>query len=162
MAAWEARVDSPTDDLARKMSDELRDSWQVKALIATQKIELGATLLSVLAHTYDDAMQVLMRVAFPGFTSIKPPFLCTAGKVAKNGTIVADLVTPDGRIVKDYVLFRTERHLRDSFRRLADCMKLNDSDRIEMFKCVQRWVVADRRLDPTMNPRDPDAKRLTH
>ena len=51
--------------------------------------------------------------------------------------------------------------MRDAFRRLADRLKLSDSDRIEMFKYVQRWVVADRRLDPTFDPQDPDAKRLT-
>jgi hypothetical protein len=50
--------------------------------------------------------------------------------------------------------------MRDAFRRLADRLKLNDADRIELFKCVQRWVVADRRLDPTFDPKDPDAKRL--
>ena len=137
-------------------------TWQCRALVATQSDPIGATLLSALAHTYDDAMPVLLRVAFPGFTSIRPPFLCTAGKIAKTGAIVADMVTPDGRIIKDYVLWQTERSLRDAFRRLADRMKLSDPDRTEMFRCVQRWVVADRRIDPTMDPRDPDAKRLTH
>lgn len=139
---------------------ELRETWQVRALMATQNDPIGTTLLSVLAHSYDDAMHVLMRVAFPGFTSIRPPFLCTAGKVAKTGAVVADLVTNDGNILKDFVLWNTERSLRDAFRRLADRLRFNDKDRTEMFKCVQRWVVADRRLDPTMDPKDPDAKRL--
>jgi hypothetical protein len=31
-----------------------------------------------------------------------------------------------------------------------------------MFAAVKRWVVADRRLDPNMDPQDPDAKRLVH
>lgn len=155
-------MDFSTEDLASMMSDELRETWQVKALIATRQGMIGATVLSMLAHSYDDAMPVLMRVAFPGFTSIVPPFLCTAGKVEKTGAIVADMVTSDGQIVKDVALFRSELAMRDAFRRLADSMKLDDRDRIEMFKCVQRWVVADRRLDPMMDPRDPDAKRLTH
>lgn len=145
-----------------KHAHELRESWQVKTLVETQREEIGATLLSALAHSYDDAMPVLMRIAFPGFTSIKPPFLCTCGKIGKAGAIVADMVTPDGAIIKDYVLWPSELHLRDAFRKLADRLKLNDKDRIELFRCVQRWVVADRRLDPNMDPRDPDAKRLTH
>jgi hypothetical protein len=52
--------------------------------------------------------------------------------------------------------------MQNDFRRLADRLKLSDADRIEMFKCVQRWVVADRRLDPSFDPRDPDAKRLVN
>jgi hypothetical protein len=31
-----------------------------------------------------------------------------------------------------------------------------------MFKCVSRWLRADRRLDPTFDPQDPDAKRLVN
>jgi hypothetical protein len=29
-----------------------------------------------------------------------------------------------------------------------------------MFKYAQAWVVADRRLDPTFDPQDPDARRV--
>jgi hypothetical protein len=121
---------------------------------------MAAVLLSVLAHNFDDAMPILLRIAYPGFTSIAAPFYCTAGKLAKSGQIVADVVTTDGQIVKDAKVFDSEIQMRDAFRRLADRMKLSDSDRVEMFKCVQRWVVADRRLDPNFDPKDPDAKRL--
>lgn len=55
--------------------------WTARALVATRREHIGVVLLSVLAHNYDDAMPVLLRVAFPGFTSIQAPFLCTAGKV---------------------------------------------------------------------------------
>ena len=147
---------------AHKTAQELRDTWQVRALIETRDYQIGAVLLSVLAHNYDDVMEVLMRVAFPGFHSIALPFLCSAGRIDHSGRIVADMAASNGAIIKDYVLYPTERALRDDFRRLADRMKLNDKDRIEMFKAVQRWVVADRRLDPTMDPADPDAKRLVH
>src|SRR5262245_556628 len=139
----------------------MRDSWQCRALLMAEG-RAFSVLLSVLAHTYDDAMPVLLRVTFPGFTSIGAPFLCTAGKVAKSGAIVANMVDFDGCIVKDFALYRDETEMRDEFRRLADRLRLSDDDRMEMFKCVQRWVVADRRLDPTMDPRDPDAKRLVH
>lgn len=136
--------------------------WQSRVLVATQGEHIGIVLLSVLAHNFDDAMPVLLRVAFPGFTSIAPPFLCTAGKVAKTGAVVADVVNHNGTISKDVALYINETALRDDFRRLADRLKLDDADRVEMFKCVQRWVVADRRLDPTFDPQDPDAKRLVH
>ncbi len=148
--------------LARKHFSELRDTWQVRALVQSKSQHVGVVLLSVLAHNFDEAMPVMLRVAFPGFTSISPPFLSTCGKVGKSGHVVADIVHRDGKIQKDAAIYMSETHLRDDFRRLADTLKLTDYDRSEMFKCVQRWVVADRRLDPTMDPQDPDAKRLVH
>lgn len=156
-------MDTALDDLklARESAD-WRETWQVRVLIETQRSHIGTVMLSALAHTYDDAMFVMMRVAFPGFKSITPPFLCSAGKVDKNGAVVADVVQRAGTIKKDVCLYTSEIQMRDELRRLADRMRLNDADRVEMFKVVQRWVVADRRLDPTMNPADPDAKRLVH
>lgn len=145
----------------KRHHDDLRASWQVRALIEAKNKKVGVTLLSVLAHTYDEAMFVIMRVAFPGFTSISPPFLCTAGKIAKTGHVVADAVMPDGTISKNIALYRNSRELRDAFRHLADKLKLDDEDRLEMFSALRRWIVCDFRLDPAMDPKDPDAKRLT-
>lgn len=136
--------------------------WQCRALVEAKRRggNVAVALLSVLAHNYDDAMPVLLRVAFPGFTSIEAPFLCSAGRVAKNGVVMADVVNRDGTITKNVGIYRNEMALRDNFRRLADTLSLTDAERIEMFKAVQRWVVADTRIDPSMDPRDPEAKRL--
>ncbi len=138
---------------------DLRASWQARVLAACGGHD-GQVVLSVLAHNYDEAMPALLRVVFPGFTSIVAPFYCTAAKVAKSGHVVADVVTKGGEVVKDVKVFDSEGHMQDTFRRIADRLKLNDQDRVELFKCVQRWVVADRRLDPNFDPKDPDAKRL--
>lgn len=149
-------------DLERNIAFDLRGSWQCKVLTAA-KGQLGAVVLSVLAHNFDEAMPVLLRIVFPGFTSIVAPFYCTAAKVDKSGAVVADCVSKEGQIIKDAIVFGSEGLMQDQFRGLADRLKLGDADRIELFKCVQRWVVADRRLDPTFDPKDPDAKRLvTH
>jgi len=152
-----------TDPVAKviesSLAFDLRASWQARVLAAAGG-HLGAVVLSVLSHNFDEAMPALLRLVFPGFTSITAPFYCTAGKVDKTGAVVADVVTKTGDIVKDSVVFASEAQLQTEFRRLADRLKLNDADRIEMFKCVQRWVVADRRLDPNFDPKDPDAKRL--
>lgn len=139
---------------------DLRDTWQGRTLAAATG-KTAAVLLSVLAHNYDDALLPLLQVVFPGFSSITAPFFSTAGKVAKSGHIVADMVTKVGRIEKDFPIYRDEFEMQNDFRRLADRLKLSDSDRTEMFGALKRWVVADRRLDPTMDPKDPDAKRLT-
>lgn len=153
----------PVIDLKDRLTFDICDTWQARVLVAAQqKTEgvIGAVALSVIAHNYDEALLPLLMTIFPGFQSIKPPALCTAGRIDKEGAVVASLVERSGRIVKDYRLYRNEIELRDDFRRLADELKLNDSDRIELFMCLQKWVVADRRLDPTMDPKDPDAKRL--
>jgi hypothetical protein len=147
-------------EFAKVIEFDLRGSWQARALVATT----GAArmvMLSVLAHTLEEATITLCYAAFADFDGSLPlPALVTAAKIDKTGAVVANMCGTDGVILKDVVLFRTEIEMRDAFRRLADRMKFNDPDRIEMFKYVQRWVVADRRLDPTFDPKDPDAKRL--
>ena len=138
---------------------DIKDTWQARCLIGAREWQ-KAIVLSVLAHNFDDAMPALMETLYPGFRSIVPPFLTTAARVSKTGAVVANVRMPGGRIVKDMVLYRNEVALRNDFRRLADKIKLSDAERVELFAAVKNWVVADRRLDPTMDPKDPDAKRL--
>lgn len=149
-------------EFATTIEFDLRGSWQARALVET-KGPARMVMLSVLAHTLEEAVITLCFAAFHDFDGRLPiPALVSAARIAKTGAVVADMVDRFGTIKKDTVLFKTELEMRDAFRRLADRMKLSDSDRIEMFKYVQRWVVADRRLDPTFDPQDPDAKRLVH
>ncbi len=140
---------------------DLRASWQARTLMAASG-RTAAVLLSVLAHNFDECMETLLAVCFPGFTSINTPFLSSAGRVQKNGAITADVVERTGAITKQKVIYKNGTELRDEFRRLADHLKMNDLDRAAMFACVQRWIVCDYRIDPTFDPRDPDAKRLVH
>lgn len=146
--------------LEKKLAFDIRGSWQCRAL-AQVKGPSRAVLLSVLAHTLDEALPTLCALVIPDFDgSIEPPFLTTAAKIDKTGAIVADVCDRDGTIHKDEVIFVNEVQMRDQFRKLADRMKFNDADRIELFKYAQRWVVADRRLDPNFDRKDPDARRL--
>jgi len=148
-------------ELERKLAFDLRGSWQARVVAATSG-PFRKVLLSVIAHTYEeagvDAILTLIDPSFDGRLSL--PGLSTAAKIDKTGAIVADVIDRSGLIHKDEVIFVNEMQMRDAFRALADRVKLNDADRIEFFKVVQRWVVADRRLDPNLDPRDPDAKRL--
>lgn len=148
-----------TDLTWRRHADELRQTWQGKVLGAAQG-KLGAVVLSVLAHNFDDEMSVLLRVVFPGFTTITAPFLISAGKVAKTGHVCADVAKRDGTIVKMAILYRDTLALQSDMRRLADLVKLSDRDRNALFGAVKNWLVCDYRLDPTMDPKDPDARRL--
>lgn len=155
-------MDAAIEPLSQtKHAQDLRQSWQGRVLAASTG-KLGAVALSVLAHNYDDAMPVLLRVVFPGFTSIAAPFYCTAGKVAKTGQVIADMVTRDGQVIKNAEVFRDEKQMEGAFRRLADRLRLSDAERVELFACVKRWVVCDFRLDPNLDPQDPGAKRLVH
>lgn len=147
-------------DLEKMFAFDLRGSWQGRALAETKGVA-RAVMMSVLAHTLDEAMPTLCAATFPDFDgSIAAPHLTTAAKIAKTGAIVADVVDRDGTIHKDEPIFISELTMQAAFRHLADRLKLSDPDRIEMFRYVQRWVVADRRLDPTFDRKDPDAKRL--
>jgi hypothetical protein len=143
-------------------ADELREMWPARVIHATRYEPIGMVVLSMLAHSYDDAMPVLLECVFPGFRSITTPFICSYGKVDKSGRIIADVVWADWEApTRNEVIFRDLAHLQKTFRKLADKLKLSDPDRIQLFDCARKWVTADMRLDPEMDPKDPDAKRLT-
>jgi hypothetical protein len=148
--------------LEQRLMFDLRGTWQARVLAGTRD-DLQAIVMSILAHNYDEQMPVLMAVVFPGFAAGRTPapdaLFCSAARIDKAGRVVADM-DRYGIKRKDSVVFESEIHMRGVFRKLADMMKLSDRDRIEMFHAVQNWVVADRRLDPAMDPKDPDAKRL--
>jgi hypothetical protein len=146
-------------DLTNSLAFDLRASWQARAL-AEAKGQTGMVLLSVLSHSYDDALVVLLPIVFPGFVEPSLPVLASCGKIDRTGAVVADVIRRDHTVARDTVVYRSDTDLQNDFRRLADRLKLSDDDRTELFKCVQRWLVADRRLDPTFDPKDPDAKRL--
>lgn len=152
-------------DLEKKLAFDLRSTWQARALANTSG-KLNAVMLSVLAHNYDEQMPALMAIVYPGFVpgraELKHAIYCSAARVDKAGRIVADVINRSGLKEKDSVVFDSEIQMRGVFRKLADLLKLSDRDRIDMFTAAQNWVVADRRLDPTMDPKDPDAKRLVH
>jgi len=156
-------VDELERALWNKHRDELAQVWQGRVLAHTRYEPIGMVVLSILAHSYDQAMPVLLRALFPGFESISAPFICSTAKIDKNGAVVADVVWDDWRPVsKDQVIFRDEIHMRDRLRKLADQLKLSDDDRKQLFIAAKKWCACDRRLDPTMHPDDPDAKRLVH
>jgi hypothetical protein len=152
------------DELARildafRRSQELRDSWQGKLLAIARTKDYMVTL-SILATNYDEMMIPLLRAVHPGWIEPSLPCLCTSGKIAKSGAVFAQCMFAEGK--KHVVLYEDELELRDTFRRLADRAKLDDDERIEMFQAIRNWIIADYRLDPSMDPKDPDARHLVH
>jgi len=140
-----------------QLAIDLKDTWQGRCVMAARG-RTAMVLMSALCHSYEESSVLLYRLIF-GSDKVKAPYLESCGRVAKNGTIVARVRGRNGLITEE-VIYANEIALRDEFRRLADQLKLCDADRVELFGAVKRWVVADRRLDPTMDPKDPDAKRL--
>lgn len=145
------------------VGEELRQSWQGRALVLAEleAPKLARVLMSVFADNYDETMPFLLTAVF-GHCQVTAPFLCTSPKIDKAGRIVADVITKYGTREKNYVVFDDENQMQGVFRRLADRMKLDDAERIDLFIAVRHWVKADQRLDPTMDRRDPDAKRLVY
>jgi hypothetical protein len=148
--------------LSRKarLAIDLRDTWQGRCAIAARG-RTAMVLMSALCHSYEEAAPILYALVFPDHGKVMAPYLESCGRIAKNGTITAKVRRRDGSL-SEQVLYRNELALRDEFRKLADQLKLGDADRVEMFGAIQRWVVADRRLDPAMDPKDPAARRLVH
>jgi len=144
------------DTFARR---DLRDTWQARLLLANRYNDrTGMVLLSIIATNYDELTLPLLKA----FGLVEPPLPClsSSGKIGWTGAVFAEVLYPD-RLVNT-VFYASEIELRDDFRRLADKAKLTDAERIEMFEAIRKWIIQDRRLDPTMDPNDPDAKRLVH
>jgi hypothetical protein len=138
---------------------ELRNSWRAKALLCSSG-KTHIVLLSILADAYDDLI-FLLKAIYPGFQGIGPPSLVSSGRINWSGKIIAKYAGTDGTI-RWAPLYKSEIHLRDEFRKFADRLQLNDAERVELFGAIGVWLNSDLRLDPNMDPRDPDAKRLVH
>lgn len=135
-----------TAPLLHKHAQELRDTWQCRCLVEA-KGKLGAVMLSVLMHSYTTAMPILLRVAFPGFRDINPPFFCSGATIVKTGKVVADMIDRFQMKHTNVPVFDSEADLIKQLRNLADRLKLNDRERVDLTEAVKRWVVADLRVN---------------
>ena len=66
--------------------------------------------------------------------------------IMRSGCVACDLVDRDG-IIKRETIYDSVDEFIGEVRRLADSLKLNDKDREEMFVNLQKWVVADHRIN---------------
>lgn len=139
----------------KRHADDLRATWQARALAAATipgrphgfaKDKIGMCVISVLAHNFDDALEVLLRLH--GFDGLAGAQLCSAAKVARTGEVMADMVSKWGTLVKNQGMFLNTDQMQNEFRAFADPLKLTDQERVEFFDAVKRWVVCDFRLDP--------------
>jgi hypothetical protein len=159
-------VDFSELDLRRHFAD-LRATWQARVL-AGARDRMMIVVTSILAHSFDDAMWTLFNLAQPhcwdmNKQSLRCPFLTSIGKINRQGRIVAKVkLHDDGLLPSDGIMFANTRDFERELRKLADSVRLSDRERLEFFVVARKWVGSDMRLDPTMNPADPDAKRLVN
>jgi hypothetical protein len=129
-----------------KLSRELRESWQCRCL-AESRDRLWRVVLAVLAHNFADALLVLLKVTYPNFAGLKRPLILGGATIERSGKITCDVIKDGAAVPELEVIYDSQDELVADFRRLADRLKLNDDDRLGMITAVQRWVVADLRID---------------
>ena len=150
---------------------ELRDLWQGRLLrralmsdagVIRPRSLTGAAILSVIAQSYGGGIDTLLRVLFDDYRGVGNPALTSSAKIDKSGRVCADGISRFGEKMLMVPIFGDTRTMEGEFRRVADKARLSDAERVEFFDAVKLWVVADYRLAPTMDPTDPDAKRLVN
>lgn len=134
----------------RRHYEDILGTWQARALERSTD-KMHRVVQSVLAHSYPDHVETLFKVVYPGFRSITLPFFCSAGSIALNGNVCADLADKHGIVRRNTLVFKDETEMTKAFRELADDLKLSDRDRLELFKCAKAWIVCDYR-QPVSGP----------
>lgn len=125
-------------------AQDLRDTWQARCL-AEAKGKQAAVVLIVLCMSYSAAIKTLLRVVF-NIRDIQRPFFCAGAEIQLSGKLVCDITEKSG-ITHPVVVYENTDELNRDMRELADKLKLKDSERLEFTTAIQRWVVADHRVD---------------
>ncbi len=132
--------------LLSREARELRETWQAR-LMYHARGRSAAIVMVMIAHNWYEQLDVLCRVVWPGFKKMNLPCLQGPAKIARTGQVYCDMINSREERVPHCVLFASETEMRDFWRRLADDLKFTDSERADMFRGIQNWVVADYRVN---------------
>lgn len=135
--------------LRSRHAQQLRDEWQCRLLVET-KGKTAAVTLVMLANMYFEAMDVLLRVAFPGFVQIRPPLYTGHATIKRTGQVVCDYMDRDQNVLRNVLVYDSEDDLIKEFRDIADRLKFSDADRAAMFAMIKKWVSRDERIGPSV------------
>lgn len=107
-----------------------QNSWPYKAVLALRGNQsiAGCIMLSII-----------------GKTPKNPPYIDTTATVDETGHTWVGMRRVNGDYGMACIGLITD--IRDEFRRLADHLKLDDGERIEMFDELRKWVGIDLRAD---------------
>lgn len=131
-----------------KHADEVRQMWQCRALSEAEP-KMQRVILAALRAEYPADLIVLLKTTF-GTLDIPNPFYRGYAFVSPGGHLCCEVVDrdPSGLVWRGPVkVFDTEQQFIGATRRIADQLKLNDVDRIDMFRVLQKWVTRDARFD---------------
>lgn len=132
----------------RRHAQDLRDTWQAR-VICESTGKTRAVVLIVLIMSYAKAFQTLLRVC--GYRDISRPFLSSGATIQLSGQLVCDVTEKSG-LVAPAVVYESTDELNKDMRGLADRLKLSDKERVEFTAAIQKWVVADLRVDHMGRP----------
>ncbi len=82
----------------------------------------------------------------------KPPRFGSRAVINKDGIVIAHAQNAEGTKFRNQNLGHVQ-NVTDSFRGLADRLKLNDKERMEMFEELRKWFVHDERANENNNER---------
>jgi len=107
-------------------------TWQYRAIAKTKANQtvIGAVLLAVL-----------------GKATSHPPRFGAGAVITPEGMVMA--LFQDRTLKKTLAPISPIGEFVDTFRRLADDLKLGDADRIAMFSEVRKWIIKDDRTEPS-------------
>ena len=133
------------DPLHTMHAQKLRDKWQARILAETNG-RAFVVALAIIAKRWPEATEILLRVVFENFRDIARPFITSHATVQKNGKVVA-IVAPRIGVPRWQIIYDSEAEMVKEFRDIADRLKLDDAERVEMTETLKRWIAADRRVD---------------
>lgn len=114
---------------------EEQSTWQYKAVVATKGNQtLIGTICIYLAGKYAKSGRTILEAA----------------NVDEEGLTWAIMRNQRGEIGMVCLGFITD--IRDDFRRLADFLKLDDAERIELFTELRKFIAVDLRSDDLKGP----------
>ncbi len=126
-----------------KSKAEICETWQAKVLAGTTGLE-RAVFVRMFVKAYRDDIKPLLRAV--GIVDIRPPQIIGYARIAPSGRVIANVLEKSGGS-RIHILYNSQARMRADFGRVADRLKLNDFDRIEMFDMLADFVVADLRVD---------------
>lgn len=78
----------------------------------------------------------------------KPPRFGKTARIDKNGNVFSNMQDKNGIMYRNHFLGGV-KDITDSFRGLADHLKLDDKQRGEMFAELKKWFAIDERANQT-------------
>lgn len=124
--------------MASLIVPEKYEAWQHRAVKMTggNTTNMGCFVLAILGWQHGR----------------KPPRFGSKAAIDAEGMVFSNCQDKDGKMYKSECLGHLS-HITDSFKGLADKLKLNDLERIEMFDELRKWFVHDERANESKKER---------